>query len=160
EGLRDEMFFMIMGIQYTLDEIERDALLARFEDPRICFAVNYGTVSSAALRNEPFIGKVLDKQLDEQVRNYFARPDGLQIDQDHNIVRVSPIFKMYKWHEDVFVKRYGTNKLFRERAPVDRAILNFIKDFVAEANSQYLKQRTYIIEYLKYNWQLNQQQDN
>jgi hypothetical protein len=160
EGLRDNMFFMIMGIQYTLEEIERDALLARFEDPRICFAISYGTISSAALRNEPYIGKVLDTQLDEQVRTYFTRPDGLQIDQTGNIVRVSPIFKMYKWHEDAFIKRYGTNKLFREKESIDRAILNFIKDYVSPANALYLKQGTYTIEYLKYNWQLNQQQEN
>lgn len=158
-GLRDEMYFLIMGIQYTLEEIESEALLARFEDPRICFAVNYGTVSSAALSNEPYIGKVLDRQLDQQVRNYFMRQDGLQIDQANNIVRISPIFKMYKWHEDAFLKRYGTNKLFRERPPIDRAVLNFIKDYVSEANAQYLKQGNYTIEYLKYNWKLNDQQD-
>jgi hypothetical protein len=158
-GLRDEMFFLIMGIQYTLEEIESEALLARFEDPRICFAVNYGTVSSAALRNEPYIGKVLDEQLDEQVKNYFTRSDALQIDQTNNVVRVSPIFRMYKWHEDVFLKRYGTNKLFRERLPIDRAVLNFIKDYVSEANAQYLKQSAFTIEYLKYNWKLNDQQD-
>lgn len=158
-GLRDSQYFMIMGIQYTLDEIESDALLARFEDPRICFAVSYGTISSAALRNEPYVGKVIDKQLDEQVKNYLARPDGLQIDKDNNVVRLSPIFRMYKWHEDAFLKRYGTNKLFREREPIERAMLNFVKDYVSPANAQYLKQGKYTIEYLKYNWQLNDQQD-
>ncbi len=159
-GLRDEMYFMVMGIQYTLDEIEREALLARFEDPRICFAVNYGTISSAALRNEPYIGKVLDKQLDQQVQNYFRRSDGLQIDQANNVVRLSPIFRMFKWHEDAFVRRYATNKLFRERDPIDRAILNFVKDYVSPANAQYLKQGKFTIEYLKYNWTLNDQQEN
>jgi hypothetical protein len=156
-GLRDETFFLIMGIQYTLDEIESEALLARFEDPRICFAVNYGTMSSAPLRSEPYIGKVLDNQLDEQVRNFLATPQGLQIDQTNNFVRISPIFRMYKWHEDAFVKTYGTNKLFREREPAERAILNFIKDYVSPANAQYLKQNTYTIEYLKYDWKLNDQ---
>ncbi|HAL45465.1 MAG: hypothetical protein A2Y12_14405 [Planctomycetes bacterium GWF2_42_9] len=159
-GLRDETYFMIMGIQYTLDEIESEALLARFEDPRICLAVNYGTISSAPLRAEPYIGKVIDNQLDEQVRNYFSTPNGLQIDQNNNIVRVSPIFRMYKWHEDAFVKAYGTNKLFREREPVERAILNFIKDYVSPANAQYLKQNKYTIEYLKYDWKLNDQQND
>ncbi|HBG28170.1 MAG: hypothetical protein A2Y10_19520 [Planctomycetes bacterium GWF2_41_51] len=158
-GLRDDTFFMIMGIQYTLEEIERDALLGRFEDPRICFAVNYGTISSAALRNEPYVGKVLDEQLDEQVKNYFSRPDGLKIDQPANIVYLSPIFKMYKSHEEVFLKQFGTNKLFREREPVDRAVLNFVKDYVSPSNAQYLKQGTYTIEYLKYNWKLNDLQD-
>jgi len=156
-GMRTEMYFMIMGIQYTLDEIERDILLARFEEPRACFAVNYGTIASAPLRNEPYIGKVLDKQLDEQMRNYFARPDAFRVDETARVVYLSPIFKMYKWHEDAFVKKYGTNKLFRNRESVDRAILNFVKDYVSDANADFLKRREYSLEYSKYNWQLNEQ---
>jgi hypothetical protein len=156
-GLRSETYFMIIGIQYTLDEIEKDTLLARFEEPRACFAVCYGTLSSAPLRTEPYIGKVLDKQLDEQVRNYFARSDGFKIDENNNVLYLSPIFKMYQWHEDAFLKQYGTNKLFRERQPVDRAILNFVKDYVSSANAEFLKRKEYTIEYIKYDWQLNEQ---
>ncbi|MFA5291841.1 MAG: DUF547 domain-containing protein [Phycisphaerae bacterium] len=156
-GLRDQTYFMIMGIQYTLDEIERDVLLGRFEEPRSCFAVSYGTMGSAPLKPEPYIGKVLEKQLDEQMRNYFSRPDALRIDETNNVVYLSPIFKMYKWHEDAFLKRYETNKLFREYLPVDRAILNFVKDFISEPNANFLKRKQYSIEYIKYNWQLNEQ---
>ena len=156
-GLRDAKFFMIMGIQYTLDEIERDVLLGRFEEPRACFAVSYGTMGSAPLRAEPYIGKVLNKQLDEQIRNYFARPDAFRIDESNRVVYLSPIFKMYQWHEDAFLKKYDTNKLFREREPVDRAVLNFVKDYVSDANARYLERSEYTIEYVKYNWQLNEQ---
>jgi len=156
-GLRDGTYFMIMGIQYTLDEIERDVLLGRFEESRVCFAVSYGTMGSAPLKAEPYIGKVLEKQLDEQMRNYFSRPEALRIDETNNVVYISPIFKMYKWHEDAFFKQYGTNKLFREHQPVDRAILNFVKDFISEPNANFLKRHQYSIEYIKYNWQLNEQ---
>ena len=156
-GLRSDTYFMIIGIQYTLDEIEKDILLARFEESRACFAVCYGTLGSAPLRDEPYVGKVLDKQLDEQVRNYFARSDGLRIDETNNVVYLSPIFRMYQWHEDAFLKQYGTNKLFRDRQPVDRAILNFVKDYVSSANAEFLKRKEYTIEYIKYNWQLNEQ---
>lgn len=156
-GLRSETYFTIMGLQYTLDEIEKDVLLARFEEPRACFAVNYGTLGSAPLRNEPYLGKLLEKQLDGQIRDYFARPASLKIDESNNVVYLSPIFKMYKWHEDAFLKRYGTDKLFRNREPYDRAILNFIKDYVSDANAQFLKRKEYSIEYIKYNWQLNEQ---
>lgn len=159
-GIRSETYFMIMGIQYTLDEIERDVLLARFEEPRVCFAVNYGTIASAPLRNEPYIGKLLEKQLDGQMRNYFIRSGGLKIDEANNAVYISPIFKMYKWHEDAFLKKYETNKLFRVRAPLDRAILNFVKDYVSDANADYLKRKQYSIEYMKYNWQLNEQPED
>ncbi|MDD5011541.1 MAG: DUF547 domain-containing protein [Phycisphaerae bacterium] len=156
-GMRNEIYFMIMGIQYTLDEIERDILLARFDEPRICFAVSYGTLGSAPLRNEPYMGKLLEQQLDGQVRNYFIRAGGLKIDESNNVVYISPLFKMYPWRQDAFIKRYGTDKLFRERSPSDAAILNFIKDYVSDPNADFLKRRQYSIEYIKYNWQLNAQ---
>lgn len=156
-GLRDKTYFMIMGIQYTLEEIERDILLGRFAEPRACFAVCYGTISGASLRAEPYIGKVLDKQLEEQIKNYFSGKDAFEIDGAGAIVYLSPVFKMYKWREDAFLARYGTDKLFREHEDLDRAILNFVKDYISEQNAKFLKQKKYSIEYLKYNWQLNEQ---
>jgi len=157
QGIRDKTYFMIMGIQYTLVEIERDVLLGRFEEPRALFAISYGTMSSAAVRPEPYLGKVLEKQFDEQVKNYFARPDGFRIDEANKIVYLSPIFKMYQWHEDSLLKRYGTNQLFRQFQPVDRAVLNFIKDYISPANADFLKKKEYSIEYIRYDWQLNEQ---
>jgi hypothetical protein len=146
-----------MGIQYTLDEIERDILLDRFEEPRACFAISYGTMSSAALRIEPYVGNVLEKQFEEQIKNYLARSDAFKIDETNKIVYLSPIFKMYPWHEQAFLKRYGTNQLFREHPPVVRAALNFVKDYISEANAEFLKRKEYSVEYTKYNWQLNGQ---
>jgi hypothetical protein len=157
QGLKNKTYFTIMGIQYTLEEIERDVLLGRFEEPRACFAISYGTMSSAGLRAEPYIGKVLEKQFEEQVRNYFARPDAFRIDETNRTVYLSPIFKMYQWHEEALLKRCGTNQLFREHEPVDRAILNFIKDYISQANAEFLKRKQYTIQYIKYNWQLNEQ---
>lgn len=157
QGLRDKTFFMIMGIQYTLDEIERDVLLGRFEEPLTCFAVCYGTLGSASLRSEPYIGKVLDEQLSEQAKDFFARPGAFKIDQTSPVVHISSIFKMYKWREESLVKKYGTNKLFREHTDIDRAILNLIKDYLSEKNEEFLTRQQYSVEYEKYNWQLNEQ---
>jgi hypothetical protein len=155
--LRNKTYFMIIGIQYTLDEIERDILLGRFEEPRACFAISYGTMSSAALRTEPYVGKVIERQLEEQVKNYLARSDAFKIDEANKVVYLSPIFKMYPWHEKAFLKRYDTNQLFRVHEPVVRAALNFVKDYISQANAEFLKRREYSIEYAKYNWQLNEQ---
>lgn len=157
QGLRDKTYFMIMGIQYTLEEIERDILLGRFEEPRSLFAISYGTASSAALRAEPYLGKVLEKQFDEQARNYFARPDAFRIDKAGRVVYISPIFRIYSWREEAFLKRYSTNQLFRSHQPLDRAALNFIKDYISQANADFLRRKEYSVEYIRYNWQLNEQ---
>ena len=160
QGLRDKTYFMIMGLQYTLEEIERDILLGRFEEPQACFTVCYGTLGSAVLRPEPYIGKVLDEQMAEQVKDYFARPGAFRIDEAGGVVHLSSIFKMYKWREDVLVRKYGTNKLFREHRDVDRAVLNFVKDYISEQNEEFLTRKQYSVEYEKYNWQLNEQPQN
>ncbi|MHB0946770.1 MAG: DUF547 domain-containing protein [Sedimentisphaerales bacterium] len=157
QGLRDKKFFMIMGIQYTLDEIERDVLLGRFEEPLACFAVCYGTIASASIRSEPYIGKVVDRQLAEQAKNFFARPGAFRIDDAGGVVHISSIFKMYKWREESLIKKYGTNKLFREHTDIDRAVLNLVKDYISEPNQGFLTRRQYSVEYEKYNWQLNEQ---
>ncbi len=157
QGLRNKTYFMIMGIQYTLEEIERDILLGRFEEPRVLFAISYGTMSSPALRNEPYLGKVLEKQLDRQAKNFLARTDAFKIDETGGIVYISPIFNMYPWRETILLKRYDTNQLFRRHQPLDRAILNLIKDYVSPANADFLKRKEYSVEYIRYNWQLNEQ---
>lgn len=156
-GLRDRTFFMIMGIQYTLDEIERDILLGRFEEPRVLSAISYATMSSPALRNEPYLGKILDKQLDQQVRDFLARPDAFKIDTSTKIVYISPIFNMYPWRQAAIIKRYSTNQLFRELSPPERAIINFIKDYISQPNADFLKKSQFSIQYISYNWQLNEQ---
>ncbi|MBN1787967.1 MAG: DUF547 domain-containing protein [Sedimentisphaerales bacterium] len=156
-GLRDESYFMIMGIQYTLDEIERDILLGRFEEPRACFAITYGTMGGAVLRAEPYVGKVLENQLEEQMKNYLARSDIFKIDETEKVVYLPSIFKMYSWHEEAILKRYGTNQLFRVHKPFVRAGLNFAKDYISEANAEFLKKKEYTVEYSRYNWRLNEQ---
>jgi hypothetical protein len=148
---------MVMGMQYTLDEIERDILLGKFEEPLACFAVCYGTLGSASLRSEPYIGKVIDEQLAEQTKDYFAHPGVFRIDQAGGVVHISSIFKMYKWREESLVKKYGTNKLFREHTDIDKAVLNLVKDYISEQNEEFLTRRQYSVEYEKYNWQLNEQ---
>ncbi|MGA2914625.1 MAG: DUF547 domain-containing protein [Sedimentisphaerales bacterium] len=156
-GIRDRTFFMIMGIQYTLDEIERDILLGRFEEPRVLCAITYATMSSPALRNEPYLGKMLEEQFDRQVRDFLARSDAFKIDAAAKIVSVSPIFNMYLWRQEILLKRCDTNQLFRQHPPLERAILNFIKDYVSQPNADFLKRTEYSIQYINYNWQLNEQ---
>jgi hypothetical protein len=156
-GLRDKMFFNVMGIQYTLMEIQRDMLLGRFGDPRIIFALSDGTLSSAALRNEPYLGRIIDRQLDGQAGRFIARPDGFRMDTQNNIVYLSGFFKIYSWYEDAFLKTYGDQKRFRQLQPVDKAILNCIANYISEINLELLLKKQFRVEYVNYDWRLNAQ---
>lgn len=58
------------GEQYSLNQIERKILLARFHDARIHFALVQGAVSSPVLLNEAYDGSRLNQQLDQQARRF------------------------------------------------------------------------------------------
>ena len=150
-------YFNVMDRQYTLREIERDVLLREFGDARICFAVSYATCSSAPLRNEPFLGERLDKQLDDQAKKFFANNLAFKIDAAGKTVYLSTIFSIFDWHKDVFINQYGTNENFRQQQPIDRAALNCIKNYISETEADYLLKQEYVVKYIKYDWTLNEQ---
>ena len=151
-------------MEYTLREIKDEILMARFKDPRVCFALSFASVGSAFLRNEPFYPDRLDEQLDEQVKKYLASPRGLKIDKTKSKVYLSDIFN---WNKKDFVAKYGNIKKFRELKPEMRAYLNFITTddllstgryiYISEETAKYLKSSNYQIAHEPFSWHLNEQ---
>jgi hypothetical protein len=153
-GAWTKNYFEVMGIEYTLREIEREILLQRFKDPRICFALSYATLGGAILRNEVYLPEKLDKQLDDQVKKYLSTPRGFRIDHVNKVIYLSNIFSSYK---SIFIEKYGDIKKYRWRKPHERACLNFISEYVDPDNIKYFESDRYSIKFLQYDWQLNEQ---
>lgn len=153
-GAWTKKYFEVMGIEYTLREIEREILLQRFKDPRICFALSYATLGGAILRNEVYLPEKLDEQLDEQVKKYLATPRGLKIDHVNKVIYLSNIFSSYK---NVFIEKYADIKKYRSRKPHIRACLNFISEHADPDNIKYFESYRYSVKFLQYDWQLNEQ---
>ncbi len=147
-------YFDVMGIEYTLREIEREILMARFKDPRICFTFSYAALGSALLRNEPYHADRLDKQLDDQVRKFLATPHGLRIDHQEKTVRLADIFN---WYKSDFIEKYGDIKKFRDRPAHIQAYLNCIVKYISSDNLKYIESKDYEVKFLKYDWRLNEQ---
>lgn len=153
-GAWTKNYFEVMGIEYTLREIEREILLQRFKDPRICFALSYATLGGAILRNEVYLPEKLDEQLDAQVKKYLATPKGYKIDHDNKIIYLSNIFSSYK---GIFIEKYADIKKYRSRKPHIRACLNFISKYVDPDNIKYFESDRYTVKFLQYDWELNEQ---
>jgi len=143
----------VMGVRYTLREIERNILLREFDDVRICFALTYASTSSPVLRNEPYTGVSLDKQLNEQVKIFLASPYGFKIDRIKRRVYLSVIFK---WYAENFINKYGTDKKFEGKNGIVRAALNFISSFVSREDADFLARKNYSVEFMNYDWTLNE----
>lgn len=148
--------FQIMREKYTLREIERGVLLRQFDDARICFALCYATLGGATLRNEPYTGPELDKQLDEQARGFISSAHGFKINRAERTVYLGAILKD-SWYGNYFISRYGTQTKFTDKKPSERALLNFISNYISRKDKELLVRKDYSIKYIKYDWTLNGQ---
>jgi hypothetical protein len=84
----------INGRTYSLNQVERELLIDRFQDPRIHFALVCGAQSCPPLRRELYDPGKLDEQLDDQARIFLSNPKWNQI--TGTTITLSPIFKWYR----------------------------------------------------------------
>lgn len=149
-GARDSFYFNVMGREYSLEEIE-DNILELYQDPRVLFALSYASLGSAPLRNEPYLGVKLEKQLDNQVRRFLGRRAGMYIDRSQ--LHLSPIFE---WNIDLFVDTYGIDTVYRSHKPETRAIFNFIEQFKGAGWARILAGDKFKLKYERFDWRLNE----
>ncbi len=152
-GAWDRHYFTVMGLEYSLKEIEREILLEKFTNPKIFFALSYATMGGAYLRDEPYRGEMLDEQLTEQVRKFLSSDRAVQFEPGNDILRLSDIFN---WYSKAF-SEYEKIKRFRTFKPKERAYLNFIYEYGNKEVRDYLKNRDFEIRYIRYDWRLNEQ---
>jgi hypothetical protein len=129
-------FVRIDGDMLTLDHIEHQILRPRFKDPRVHFAINCSAVSCPPLRPEPYLGNLLDLQLDQATRSFMNNPKSYRL--KGNVFYVSRIFK---WFAEDF----------------NNDVLGFYSEFARGDLKKKLAEKKDVIEikYLNYDWSLN-----
>ena len=153
-GVWDELKFRVMGGEMSLDEIEHARLRRTFSEPRIHVALVCAAMGCPSLRNEPFTADRLDAQLDDQADRFLKNSEKFRIDRNEGNIHLSSIFK---WFGDDFKSAYGTDTRFTGHERAERAVLNFISERLIEPDADYLAKGEYKIEYLDYDWSLNEQ---
>lgn len=153
-GAWDEIAFEVLGKPMTLDEIEHEVLRQDFDEPRLHMALVCAARGCPPLRNEPFAGKKLDTQLDDQTREFVQDPEKFRIDFEKKIIFLSKIFD---WYGQDFITSYGAVNRFSSRGRKEGAVLNFLSQYLGGKWSQALFDESYSIDYLDYDWSLNDQ---
>jgi len=152
-GVWDKITFSVLGREITLDGIEHEILRPKFNEPRIHMALVCAATGCPPLRDEPYVGGKLDSQLRDQSSKFLQNPAKFRIDRTNNKVYLSPIFD---WFGEDFVKTYGVTRDFSGFPEKQKAVLNFISGHVEPAEKAYLVKGNFSIEYLKYDWSLNE----
>lgn len=143
----------LMERQITLDSIEHEILRVDYQEPRIHVALVCAAISCPYLRTEAYRGETLDAQLDDQVKIFLERDEAFKIDRDKGEVRLSAIFS---WFGQDWVPQYGIKEGFAGNDN-EKAVLNFISQYVSPEDQSYLKDGGYKVAYSNYDWSLNRQ---
>ena len=120
----------------TLDHIEHDILRSRFKDPRVHFAINCAALSCPPLRSEPYLGSILDRQLDDAASAFINN-------QKRNYLSGDTLYvsKIFKWFAEDF----------------NDDVIGFFLKYAKEDMKKELKAKkdNIKIKYLHYDWSLN-----
>lgn len=154
KGIWADYKFLVMDEEFTLSEIDKRFFRREFDDPRIFFAASKGSVSGPPLRNEPYYGNRLNKQLEDQVKKFLSSPLALHIDKEQQTVYLSSLFQSSSYGKE-FIDKFAIDKKFKDHAPATRAVLNFITDYVSRDIKHFLEVGKYSVKYMKYDWTIN-----
>ncbi len=154
KGIWTDYKFLVMDEEFTLAEVEKRFFRKEFADPRIFFALSRASLSGPPLRREPYYGKKLSKQLDDQVKRFLSGPHAFRIDKAKQKVYLSALFQKTEYGRE-FIEKYGIDRKFKDQQPATRAVLNFITNYVSERDVSFLEVGNYSVQYIRYDWTIN-----
>ena len=140
-------FVPLFGGEVSLDHIEHELIRGsgRYNDPRIHFAVNCASVGCPALRAEAYVGDRLDQQLETQTKAFLKDRTRNRLQKKE--IEVSSIFK---WYQDDFEQGWrGADSLEAFLALYSHSL------GLDQATEKRLKSGKIDIEFLDYDWRLN-----
>lgn len=139
KGPWDQKFISLFGKNTDLNFIEHDLLRTKYSEPRIHFALVCAALSCPQLRHEPYTADKLDWQLDEQAKRFLSSSGKNFVDHPEKKIFLSSIFT---WFKDDFTKEGNT---------LQNYVYPYLENGSSESNAQ-----DYDVEFLDYNWQLNE----
>lgn len=127
----DIKFIKIGGTELDLNNIEHGILRAKFDEPRVHFALNCASYSCPILRNQAYTGAALDNQLQEQAILFINDATKNKI-----TAQAPQLSSIFDWYAGDFKKK--TTLI---------AYLNQYSNVKIAADAQ--------IRFLEYDWSLN-----
>lgn len=153
-GVWDDIEFRVMGGKMTLEDIEHGTLRKYFNEPRIHMALVCAAMGCPPLLNEPYEADKLDEQFSSRARRFLGNAEKFRIDRRKGEVYLSPIFD---WFGKDFLRTYGTDTQFKGHGKAERAVLNYVSQYLEDRDRRHLETADYDVKYLDYDWSLNEQ---
>lgn len=130
----DVKFIRIGDEEYDLNNIEHGIIRKEFDEPRIHFALVCAAVSCPKLQNNAYFPDKLDAQLTRAAKEFLSNPEKNAIKNSHKV----QLSKLFDWYGGDF-NNDGT-----------------LVDYLNQYSPVQLNKNTKI-EWMDYNWALNEQ---
>ena len=140
--------FSLGGVAYNLYELENDIIRARYQDPRIHFALNCASVGCPRLPQEAFTPERLDAQLDRETRRFLAEARNVTLAGD--VLSLSQLFEFYTEDFTAFERAQGASGTEPE------LLLSYVNRYRA-AEQKLTPPRPFNVAFFPYDWTLNRQ---
>jgi hypothetical protein len=152
DGVFDGIEHRVAGQQMTLDGIEHGMLRAKYEEPRIHFALVCAALSCPPLREEAYRGDSLDEQLEDQGRRFLNDPRLNRFEPERGQVHLSKIFDWFGEDFEEFAGDSGYQGDVRING-----VLNFVSSYLMDRVVTFLESGEYRVQFESYDWTLNDQ---
>lgn len=126
--------------QFTLDQMEHE-VLRKMGEPRIHFAIVCASISCPRLRNEAYEPKTVRRQLHLNSVDFFSRSQNFRFDRRQRTIWLSSIL-------DWFGDDFGNSR---------SRMLQTIRPYLPEAARPLADSPQTTVQFLDYNWNLNDQ---
>lgn len=141
QGFRDQQRCKIAGISRSLVDIESGVLRPQYKEPRIHFALWWGVRGGPRLRSQPYKGKTLDQDLEEQTKQSVGSDYFFRIQQKpYKQVQISSLFD---WYQEDF-------------GPQGQEVLRFIRKRLPKTQAKELPKKFSQVAFMPYDWTLDQ----
>lgn len=131
--------YQLGGERLSLQALEHDKILPLAE-PRIHFAIVCASLSCPKLRPEAYATADLERQLDDNARDFLNDSSKNRFDKNQRVAWVSKIFD---WYREDFEVNGGS-------------LQTYMASYVADPEvAALLRQQAFTIRYLDYDWSLN-----
>ncbi|PCJ18395.1 MAG: hypothetical protein COB02_10890 [Candidatus Cloacimonadota bacterium] len=149
-GVWDRLRFKVAGKKLTLNDIEHK-YVRKFKDGRVHLAMVCGAVSCPDLPNFAFEANKLDAQLDSRVSLFMKQVHKFHFCADCSDLKISKIFE---WFPNDF--RKFAKKRTRKYGKMS-GVIEFFIQYMSEKAKKNLLKRQPRIQFLPYDWKLNDQ---
>jgi Protein of unknown function, DUF547 len=131
--------YRVAGEHISLHELEHERIRP-LKEPRIHFAIVCASASCPILRSEAYTLEHLDQQLNAAATEFI---NDNERNQFHLKQRRAALSSIFKWFEEDFVEAAGSTQAY---------VAQFVDD---AATADLLKQASFEVDYLPYDWSLN-----